>query len=83
MNYERIGLIFSEQLKAASVLFKMATVGNAYHTLLQQVKTCEHKRRRKIENMNSFESMLTRVKTCENMQKIVNNKVKHETFDNT
>ena len=51
--------------KAASVLLKMATVGNAYHTLLQQVKTWEHKRRRKIENMNSFKSMLTRVKTCD------------------
>lgn len=40
MNYELFGLIFSEHLKiCVSAAAKMATVGNAYHNLLQQVKT--------------------------------------------
>ena len=41
INYERVGFIFLEQLKSFSVKLRqfwtMATVGNAYHTILQQV----------------------------------------------
>ena len=46
--------------KAASVLFKMATVGNAYHTLLQQVKTCEH-------GSKTCEQIWKHVKACKHV----------------
>ena len=64
--------------KAASVLLKMATVGNAYHTLLQQVKPCDHRSRTREhiwKHVKACKRVWIHVNINENMWKHAENRV--------